>query len=356
METLFKKYFWTLQVAFVIALGLLLAGTANALLGVAAAPFSVAVPEAEAAAVVDDLDEPEPVTLNTDALGNPDPPAEPVADPCEDVECGDEEQCNPATGACEPVEPEVAPGPSDGRCVESDIAINLVGTMVADDPDWSMAVLHNPSTSKTQFAMIGTQLLAEAEVTAIERSRIFLLRNGREECLRPGDQAERQARAQAAGAASRPAAAPARDTPRRQTVVGTRTPTRAEPEPSTGGSIEDRVRQGVTRGENGEYNIDRGLIEEVANNRSLLEQQAPRVVPNYVNGQPRGFRLQGLRAGSIFSAIGIRNGDVLVSVNGTDIDSPQRAIQLYEAMLSQGNVEMQVLRRGREQTLRYNIQ
>jgi general secretion pathway protein C len=93
----------------------------------------------------------------------------------------------------------------------------------------------------------------------------------------------------------------------------------------------------------------------VANDASLMESQAPRILPNYVNGQPTGFRLQGIRSGSIFSAIGIRNGDVIVGVNGTDINSPQRAMELYQAMLQQDQVEMQILRRGREHTLNYTI-
>jgi general secretion pathway protein C len=86
-----------------------------------------------------------------------------------------------------------------------------------------------------------------------------------------------------------------------------------------------------------------------------MESQAPRVLPNYVNGQPQGFRLQGIRSGSIFSAIGIRNGDVIVGVNGTEIDSPQRAMEIYQAMLQQDTVEMEVLRRGRPHTLNYTI-
>lgn len=354
METFFKKYFWTVQVAFVVAVGLLLAGTVNALIGSFVAPLSVAVPASDGTDEEADFEDGPVFDVPVSGIATNPPAIEAPVDLCADVTCDDEQRCDPASGECVDIEPEIVEAVDPSRCVESDIAINLVGTMVAESPEWSMAVLHNPSTNKTQFAMIGTNLLAEADVTRIERNRIFLTRNGREECLRPGDQATRQQRAAASGT---PAARPApRPTVNRPSVASAREPEPAAAVAPAGGTIEDRVRAGVVRGENGEYQIQRDLIQEVANDRSLLEQQAPRVVPNYVNGQPRGFRLQGIRAGSIFSAIGIRNGDVLVAVNGQDIDSPQRAIQLYESMLSQPQVQMQVLRRGREQTLTYNIQ
>lgn len=117
----------------------------------------------------------------------------------------------------------------------------------------------------------------------------------------------------------------------------------------------ERIRTEITRDDSGAYNVPRDLIQEVANNQALLESQAPSIAPNYRNGQPRGFRLRSVRSDSVFSAIGIRNGDVLLSVNGTELDSPQRALELYQAMLSQSSVTMQVERRGREQTLQYNI-
>lgn len=360
METFFKKYFWTAQVAFVVVAALLLAGAVSGFVSSAFADYSVAVPEmAGLDGAAPDLTEVEPPqTIPICAFGCDPPP--PVVDLCAEVECEEDEECNSATGECEAVEAETEPEPSDGRCIESDIAINLVGTMVSDDDSWSLAILHNPSLTQTQFARVGTSLLAEAEVTRIERNRIFLLRNGQEECLRPGDQQERTARAAAtrqrstAAASSNNSNTRTTSTPSRSNPVSRNNDT-AAPEPAADQTLEQRIAAQIERTDDGSYQVPRDLIQEVANNSSLMEQHAPRVVPNYVNGQPRGFRLQGIRSGSIFSAIGIRNGDVIVGVNGTEIDSPQRALELYQAMLQQDQVTMEILRRGRSQTIRYNI-
>lgn len=356
MQTFFKKYFWTAQVAFVVVAALLLAGAVNGFAASALAKFAVAYPEDVPETRVDDSAAVDLAPINPLVFGPEDEPE--VVDLCADVECDEDQECNAATGECEniEVEEEVA-APSDGRCIESDIAINLVGTMVSDDDAWSVAILHNPSLNQTQFARIGTNLLAEGNVTRIERGRLFLLRNGREECLRPGDQ---QTRAQRAQEQNQPPPRPPAAQESDPTPVAARRPTGRTPgsggTPQGGGSIQERIATQVQRNDDGSYDVPRDLIQEVANDSALLQSQAPTIAPNYVNGQPRGFRLQGVRSDSIFSAIGVRNGDVIVSVNGTELDSPQRALELYQAMLQQNSVSMQVLRRGREQTLRYNIQ
>ena len=88
----------------------------------------------------------------------------------------------------------------------------------------------------------------------------------------------------------------------------------------------------------------------------MLREQAPRVQPHYRDGRPNGFRLNGLSSDSIFSAIGIRNGDVIHSVNGQVVDSPQRAMELYRSLMTSSRVEMTVERRGQQETLTYQIQ
>ena len=348
MEILFKKYFWVLQAGFVTAVAFLGAGIIGAVGGSIAAPFSVAVPSLESSAPAEE--EVAEVALPTTGIEtNPTPPPTPPPDPCADVECEDDEICR--EGECVPdvaAEPELP----EGRCVESDIAINLVGTMVADDPMWSVAILHNPSTSKTQFADVGTNLLEEAQVTRIERNRIFLRRNGREECLRPGDQASRQQRAGASPQPRRPNTRSLRARPGGRVSATSASPTATRPEPARPASLEERVRTAVTQGADGSYNVPR--VQQVAGDRAMMEQNAPRVVPSYVNGQPNGFRLQGIRSGrSSRRSDPQRRRHHRRQWRSATLRSARSRSKRHA---QQENVEIQVLRRGREQTLRYNIQ
>jgi general secretion pathway protein C len=359
VETLFKKYFKVVRAAFVIVVALLLAAAITSFGASFLAPFTVTLPDGSAdTSDPGDGDETFVADLPPGLFGfeeeAPTPP-----DPCAEVECDEGMMCDPATGSCIPEpeeEPEDTTADDDGRCIESDIAINLVGTQVAEDPAWSLAILHNPAIDRTQFAVIGTNLLAEAEVTRIERNRIFMQRNGREECLRYGDATERAQRSQGGDATGN---ATARTTSTTATERDTRTTTQTTAPTGQGGArpdtLEGRMQAGIRRNRDGSYDVQRDLIAEIANNQQVMEQQAPRVTPNYVNGQPRGFRLQGIRSGSMFSRIGIRNGDVIVAVGETQIDSPQRALELYDQMMQRPNVEVTVLRRGREHTINYNI-
>jgi general secretion pathway protein C len=348
MEPYFKKYFWTFRLAAIGILALLLAGVVSALLARALTPYTTAVPAAPLRADASQASQrqgPRPEVRNV----LPEPPPPEVVDKCKDVECGADEQCNPASGACEKVEP-VDSGVELGKCRETDLALALVGTVVAPDPAWSMAVLHNPGTNKTQFAAVGTVLLTEAEVTRIERNRVFVKRQGREECLRPGDASARAGRAPGAGPNRAAVGAAAPVAPG---AVSTNAPTGAPG--VTGGTLEDRIRTGVVAAGPNQYSVDRNLVREVAGNSKLLQEQAPRVVPYYEGGKARGFRLQGLKTTGLFSAIGIRNGDVVLSVNGNPVDSPQRALDIYQNMMTQNSVNLTVLRRGKEETLNFSI-
>ena len=187
METFFKRYFWTVQlVAAVLSAVFLAAGTTRFLLARTAA-LSVATPPEgmgprlpatdEGPRFVDDLD--------PDAIPTPEPPRPP--DLCEGVTCGDGERCNATTGACEPDvdDDEDTSVDVEAPCPDTDLTIQLAGTMVSDDPAWSVAVLRNPTTNNTEFVRIGDMMLAQATVVRIERNRVFLSRSGRTECLRP---------------------------------------------------------------------------------------------------------------------------------------------------------------------------
>jgi len=357
MEKIFRKHFWILQAGFVVLIALMLAAIASNVIAAALVPLSVTANpgasgtgEDPGAAALTEMDLPY-------TLFGYEPEPELPPDRCTHVVCEQEgATCNPETGACELDEEEEEEEETvrdDGRCQESDIAINLVGTMVSPDGRYTMAILHNPSINKTQFAQVGTMLLAEAEVTAVERNRVMLLRNGRVECLRYGDQSARAQRiSQAGGGLSTGPSTAMPVSPR-----NTRPDPQAAIAPPTarGGTLEDRMQTGIRRSQDGSYEVDRSLVEEVANNQALLEREAPQVQPNYVNGQPRGFRLQGIRSGSMFSRMGIRNGDVILSVNNNVLDSPQRALDLYDAMSTMDQVSLTVIRRGREQTIQYNV-
>ena len=104
-----------------------------------------------------------------------------------------------------------------------------------------------------------------------------------------------------------------------------------------------------------DYQIDRGMLDEQLQDLSKLGSQA-RVVPNYRNGKYEGFKLVGVRPGSLYRSIGVRSGDVIKSVNGKAIDSPNKALELFEQLKASSNIQLEIERRGQPKQLNYAIQ
>ena len=63
----------------------------------------------------------------------------------------------------------------------------------------------------------------------------------------------------------------------------------------------------------------------------------------------------GVRPGSLYTNLGIRSGDILKSVNGEEVTSPTKALELYEKLKTSDNVTLDIERRGRKATYEYNI-
>ena len=68
-----------------------------------------------------------------------------------------------------------------------------------------------------------------------------------------------------------------------------------------------------------------------------------------------GLALSQIKPNSIFRRMGLRNGDVLKSVDGQEIHSVDDALKLYESLKSADSVSVVLQRRGTERTINYNI-
>ena len=102
------------------------------------------------------------------------------------------------------------------------------------------------------------------------------------------------------------------------------------------------------------YGIDRAMLNEALADLSELGKQA-RVIPNYRNGRYEGFKLIGVRPGSLYRALGIRSGDIILSINGEPLNSPNRALELYSKLQHETQLVVGIKRRGKTLTFIYNI-
>jgi general secretion pathway protein C len=96
-------------------------------------------------------------------------------------------------------------------------------------------------------------------------------------------------------------------------------------------------------------------IQSAMENLGQLMQQAT-LRPHIEDGQPAGISITGIKPNAIFRRMRLRNGDVITGVNGNSIGSVEDAARVFEELSSGSDIQLQIKRRGREQTLDYSIE
>jgi len=113
--------------------------------------------------------------------------------------------------------------------------------------------------------------------------------------------------------------------------------------------------KGIKKTGPGSWKIDREEIDKTLSNLNNIAMQA-RIVPSFKNGEANGFKLFAIRPGSVYSKLGIQNGDIIHKINGYAMNSPDKALEIYQKLKSARNVEIEVTRRGKSKKLSYTIE
>ncbi len=98
---------------------------------------------------------------------------------------------------------------------------------------------------------------------------------------------------------------------------------------------------------------DAELTEALSNLPRLLSQA--RAVPYFKNGESVGMRLFAIREGSLYQKLGLRNGDIIKTVNNNSLTDPSQALKIFEQLKSERNINVLLERAGEEKTLEYAI-
>ena len=93
---------------------------------------------------------------------------------------------------------------------------------------------------------------------------------------------------------------------------------------------------------------------------AMLADPAPlyrsaRIVPAREGDAFVGFKLFGVRKGSIPEALGLKSGDILRTVNGLPLSSPDEALAIYSRLRQASDITLTVTRGGAAVNLRYTI-
>lgn len=324
LDLFFRKYAWTANLALLFAAAWLTAKTVNTLVGASIRPR----PQADL------------------ALPPPAPPRPALAVPLDDT------RVYHLIGVEPPkvVESDAPPVPTrpqncqdpNAQPVKSDLRLTLVASVMGERSRFSLATIADPSTRQTMLLATGDLLPGGAEFIGLQRSAIdhdgtgngtrvvaVICNGGTKEFIDDG--------------IANPGGAP--DLASAGNVGFAPVPAPAAPgAPMTGVRPTGKDR----------YEIERSVIDSTLNNLNNIATQA-RIVPSFKNGQANGFKLFSIQPGSLYSSIGIENGDVIQRINGFEINSPEKALELYQKLREAGHVTIEGERGGQTFKKEYNI-
>jgi general secretion pathway protein C len=130
--------------------------------------------------------------------------------------------------------------------------------------------------------------------------------------------------------------------------------TRAQPARQSGAPSDPSIASGIeVNGEN-ERTVQRSLVDEALANPTKFARSV-RVRPYTENGENKGFRLRKIEKGSPLELLGAQRGDIIHSVNGTELNSVDKALAMYQSLRNENRLTFSITRRGKPMDLVINI-
>lgn len=199
----------------------------------------------------------------------------------------------------------------------TDLNVTLVGTVVASPDRYSSALIADEDGATKGYG-IGDKLM-DATVLQIETTKVTLERgNGDKEVLTMDDDG-------------------------------------AKPRRRTASRDDGDDEEGIDQVGDNSYVVDRELVDRYMGNLDMLARMGRAIPHRGTDGQIDGYRLSGIRRNTMGEKIGIKNGDIVHSVNGHPLTSMQGAMAAYQALQSESDFEFEVTRRGQRMNLEYEI-
>ncbi|MBK8264481.1 MAG: hypothetical protein IPK80_24450 [Nannocystis sp.] len=204
--------------------------------------------------------------------------------------------------------------------VRTSLPLKLIVTMESSDPRYSQATLLNTETASVRPYWPGDTITRGAVLAAVERGLIHIRNNGQAEYLELGAEVP-----------------PPK--PKKPKVE----PVAEEPKPDDKlAGASDAIK---CESENS-CTVDRAFVESLFANPMALAKQA-RVVPSVVDGETRGFKFYGIRNDSLPKMLGLKNGDLLTSVNGNEVKTVDDAMSLVTKLRQASNLSIAIERKGK---------
>jgi len=129
---------------------------------------------------------------------------------------------------------------------------------------------------------------------------------------------------------------------------------RPSPPSSTAGRLNENTPRVESLGGN-RWRIPSEEAERARTNLNALLKTA-RMTPNIVDGRTEGFQVVMVQPRSLLSQMGLRPRDVLMEINGVELDSPEKALQIFYQLREARNLSLSLVRNGEPLTFDYVVE
>ncbi len=214
---------------------------------------------------------------------------------------------------------------------ETTLQLSLLGT-IAGDSESARAIILDQRKRSQDIYRVGDSVQG-AEIRQIFRGKVVLRHGEKDEILsmvESNDKPHKTSKSDRKSRRSRQSKDVARSVPK--------------PPEEVSGEIEVET-----------ISITQDVLQSSMDNLSELMTQV-RVRPYFRKGKPEGLIVSQIQADSLFNKLGLMNGDIIASVNGKQMSSPEQAFQLYNSLKSGSQVSIEITRRGQKKMLTYEIQ
>lgn len=210
---------------------------------------------------------------------------------------------------------------------KSALPLKLMATMEATDPAHSLATIYDGDDTRTGLYGIGDTIRPNVLVVGIDKAVVHLRNNARLEYIQIGEQL-----------------------PVRPPKVA---PTEPLQQPLASSTAIPGAEDAINCSDENNCIVERKFVEQLMANPAMLAKQA-RIVPSQRDGETQGFKFYGIRRDSLPRMLGLKNGDMLTSVNGEELKSVDQAMGLALKLRRASNLSVTLVRKG--ETINKEIQ
>ena len=235
---------------------------------------------------------------------------------------------------CAECTPSVAQVTDPSQVPITSLALLLVATNVSQDSKLSFASVVNSDTQFQGGYRVGDKIPGAGPVKEIHYKYIDFENGGRVERL-------------VLVGVSAPVVAAAPVTPAETVAV-------AAPAEGSKDELQEAIDNGIKKIDDNNYEIDRALVDKALANPMAIAKGA-RVVPSVKDGKSDGFKLYAIRQNSVYAKLGLTNGDTLQSINGFELTSAEKALEVYTKLREASSLDVSLQRRGKPVNIKYSI-